>query len=78
MIAALYYKTFDGKLHASKEKADTHLDKLHGDIICALARSIVETNGKYVAIIGILDNNLGCFSKLLDIAKDRTVTHGEA
>lgn len=78
MIAEIHYRTFDGELHSSEETAEAHLDKLHGDIICAMARAIVETNGKYVAIIGVLDSNLGCFSKLLDIAKDRTVTHGEA
>jgi hypothetical protein len=70
MIKATRYVTFDGDEYESQSAAVNHLEALRGDIICKLARALVDCNGKYTAMIEVLDKRLMDYRILTTIAAD--------
>lgn len=71
-------QTHDGQLHASKDAAMRHLDKLYGETICSLtSRMITETDGKYTRLQEFIDGNLDSFRRLMTIKEDMTVEEND-
>lgn len=62
------YKTHDGKLHETIEKAEHQLDVEYGSILCALVREILMLN--YYKATEYIDANLGKFAELAKIKAD--------
>ena len=76
MRTVTMYETFNGVRHDSKEKAIKHLDEVYGEVITRVARELVGANGKYAAMVEILNENIELFREALK-AKDDMQLQGE-
>ena len=68
------WETFDGNEYGSREDADEHLEQLRGDIICKLAARITALDGKYSAVIKLLDDSVDDIAyNLVQIDNDKVI-----
>lgn len=71
------FRTFDGETHQTINRATSHLDKLYGEKLCAMARLLIAGDGKYSATLEILDANVHKFAEILRIKADFNIESEE-
>lgn len=72
MIEVNAYRTGDGILHDSYDKAKRHAEQRYGDQLTKMAHDLVKID-KYSVMVDKLDGYKGSMRLLLDLAKDLIV-----
>lgn len=69
------YRTYDGSLHETQQRAKDHAKKVYGDFLTTIAHALCKLE-KYSKILDYLDANTETLAHLKTLKEDTTLEPG--